>query len=152
MTSRKMSCLMVMMAAMLPLGALAKDPVPPPGDWKSVARSAGQEAFVDMASIESVDAGLKAAVKINYATPQTYGKKSYQSVRNVYLIECASRRLADRENVIYPGLDLSGKSISRASRKGKNLIWRDAPVASIDGELLTYVCKQGAAPAAPATK
>ena len=152
MNSRKLPCLMLAIAAMLPFAAQAKDPVPPPGDWKSIARSAGQEAFVDMGSIEAVDAGLKAAVKFNYSTPQTFGKKTYQSVRNVYIIECASRRLADRENVIYPGLDLSGKSISRASRKGKNLIWRDAPVASVDGELLTYVCKQGAAPAVPAKK
>jgi len=139
----------LLIATMLPAAAMAKDPVPPPGDWKNVAESAGQTAFLDMSSLEQTDKGLKAAVKINYATAQPFGKKTYQSVRNVYVMDCAARRLADRENSIYPGLDLAGKRISYASRKAKNFIWRDAPVASVDGELLTYACRQNVPPPAP---
>jgi hypothetical protein len=107
-----------------------------------VADTAGQVAFVDVSSLAQTDKGLKAAVKINYASPQPFGKKTFLSVRNVYIIDCAARRLADRENAIYAGPDLTGKRISYASRSAKNLIWRDAPVASIDGELLTSACKR----------
>ena len=122
--------------------ALAGDSGPPAGDWLAVADSATQTAFIDTSSIEPTDKGLKAAVKINYGTPQTYGKQTYLSTRSVYVIDCAARRLADKENAIYAGADLSGKRLSHASRNSKNLIWRDAAVASIDGELLTSACKR----------
>jgi hypothetical protein len=127
---------------LLPVVALAKDPVPPPGEWQAVADTAGQTAYLDVSSLEQTDKGLKAAVKINYAAPQTFGKKTFQSVRNVYILDCAARRLADRQNAIYAGQDLTGKRISYASRDAKNFVWRDAPVASIDGELLTSACKR----------
>ena len=63
-------------------------------------------------------------------------------MRNVYILDCAGRKIADRENALYAGTDNSGKRINYASRNANNLIWRDAPVASIDGELLTYACRQ----------
>lgn len=132
----------LVLSALLPLASLARDSGPPPGEWLAVADSTTQVAFLDTSSIEQSDKGLRAAVKINYATPQTYGKQTYLSTRNVYVMDCAARRLADKENAIYAGTDLSGKRISHASRNSKNLIWRDASVASIDGELLTSACKR----------
>ena len=112
------------------------------GDWRQVASSATQNAFLDMSSLEQTDKGLKATVKINYLAGQTFGKETFQSVRNVYILDCAGRKIADRENALYAGTDNSGKRINYASRNANNLIWRDAPVASIDGELLTYACRQ----------
>lgn len=130
------------LALMVPLAALPKDPPAPAGEWLAVADSSSQVAFLDTGSLESTDQGLKAAVKINYTTPQSYGKQSYQSARNVYVIDCEGRRLADKENAIYAGGDLSGKRVSHASRNNRNLVWRDAAVASIDGELLTSACRR----------
>ena len=130
------------LALMAPLAALSSEPPAPAGEWLAVADSASQVAFLDTASLESTDRGLRATVKINYTTPQTYGKQTYQSARNVYIIDCGGRRLADKENAIYAGSDLSGKRVSHASRKNKNLVWRNAAVASIDGELLTSACRR----------
>lgn len=130
--------------------ALAKDPVPPAGEWLAVADSATQVAFLDTSSLEQTDKGLRAAVKINYASPQPYGKQSYLSTRNIYVFDCAASRVADKENAIYAGSDLSGKRVSHATRKSKNLIWRDAAVASIDGELLISACKRAPQPATAA--
>lgn len=130
------------LALLAPLAAMSKDPPAPVGEWLAVADSASQVAFIDTGSLESTDQGLRATVKINYTTPQTYGKQTYQSARNVYVIDCEGRRLADKENAIYAGGDLSGKRVSHASRKSRNLVWRDAAVASIDGELLTSACKR----------
>jgi hypothetical protein len=134
----------ILLAAALPATALAKDPVPPPGNWVSIAKADTQEAFIDESSVRTVEAGwVEAAVKINYAEAIPFGrKKSYQSVRNVYLADCSTNRIADRANAIYPQLDLGGKAVSKASRKEKNLIWRDTVPASIDGEILKSACKR----------
>ena len=133
---------LLLVAVLVASSAAARDPAPPTGEWLAVADSATQVAFLDTSSLEQTDKGLLAAVKINYTPPKSWGKQTYQSTRNVYVIDCAGRRLADKENAIYAGTDLSGKRISQASRSNRNLIWRDAAVASIDGELLTSACRR----------
>jgi hypothetical protein len=114
----------------------------PAVQWQQVADSATQVAYLDPSSLERTSEGLRATVKINYTTPQSFGGNSYLSSRSVYVMDCGARRLADRENAIYAQTDLEGKRVSSASRSMGNLIWRDAAEGSIDGELLTSACRR----------
>jgi hypothetical protein len=114
----------------------------PAVQWQQVADSATQVAYLDPSSIERSSEGLRATVKINYTTPQSFGGDAYLSSRSIYIIDCSARRLADRENAIYAQADLQGKKVSSASRSMGNLIWRDAAAGSIDGELLTSACRR----------
>jgi hypothetical protein len=137
----------VLASAMLPLVALAGEQAPV--EWTQVAESASQVAFVDAASIEQAEAGLRAVAKINFSQPQPFGKKTFQSAQNTYIMDCAARRVADRENLIFAEADLGGKRISRASRRANNLIWRDAAPGTIDGEILKFACRQHEGAGAP---
>lgn len=114
----------------------------PAVQWTQVADSATQVAYLDPSSLERTKDGLRATVKINYTTPQSFSGDSYLSSRSVYIIDCSARRLADRQNAIYAQADLGGKKLSDASRSTGNLIWRDATEGSIDGELLTSACRR----------
>lgn len=114
----------------------------PAVQWTQVADSATQVAYLDPSSLERTKDGLRATVKINYTSPQSFSGNSYLSTRSVYIIDCSARRLADRENAIYAQADLGGKKVSSASRSMSNLIWRDATEGSIDGELLTSACRR----------
>lgn len=137
---------LLMMALVIAIAACKSAPAddaPAAVQWQLVADSANQEAYLDPASLRRTDEGLRATVKINYSTPQTFGRDTYRSVRSVYVLDCSGRRLADRENAIYEEPDLQGDRVQRASRSGSNLIWRDAASGSIDGELLTSACRRG---------
>lgn len=120
---------------------------PPPGNWQQAADAENQVAWVDVDSLQQTNNGLRTVSKVNFAQPQPWGNGSFQSARNTFILDCAGRRLADRENLIFEGPDLSGKQLSRASRNQNNLIWRDAPARSVDGEILAFSCRQYGTPA-----
>jgi hypothetical protein len=120
----------------------ATAPVAPTADWKSVAKSDNQEVFVDDASIRERDGFLEAVTRYEYLQPQPYGKKTFQSARNVYRVDCASRRIADRENLVYAGPQLSGAKVGDATRSTKNLVWRDTTRGTADGAVAYYVCQK----------
>jgi hypothetical protein len=111
-------------------------------DWKSVAKSDNQEVFVDDGSIRERDGFVEAVTRYEYAQPQPYGKKSFQSARTVYRFDCAARRVADRENLVYAGPQLSGDKVGDATRSTKNLVWRDTVQGTADGAVLFYVCSK----------
>jgi hypothetical protein len=130
-------------ASSTPTAAMpAAAPVAPTADWKSVAKSDNQEVFVDDGSIRERDGFLEAVTRYEYLQPQPYGKKTFQSARNVYRVDCASRRIADRENLVYAGPQLSGAKVGDATRSTKNLVWRDTTRGTADGAVAYYVCQK----------
>lgn len=112
-------------------------------EWYSVALSDNEEAFVKTSSIKLVGTMLQARVKENYLSPRESTKKgkTYQSVRTDYRIDCTPRKVAMVESRFYAGTDLQGEEIQKASRNDRNLIWMDAPRATVFGEILDYTCK-----------
>jgi hypothetical protein len=113
--------------------------------WQSVAKTDNQEAFVNAQSIVAAGGLLEAKVKQNFAAPQPAAKegRTYLSTRTVYRFDCAQRRVAMKEIRAFPGADLQGEAVQKASRSDKNLLWEDAPERTVFGELLDYVCKAG---------
>lgn len=111
--------------------------------WQSVAKTDSQEAFVNTQSIIAVGGQLEAKVKQNFAAPQPAAKQgeSYLSTRTTYRFDCTQRRVAMKEIRAFPGTDLQGEAVQKASRSDKNLIWEEAPERTVFGELLDYVCK-----------
>jgi hypothetical protein len=128
-------------ASSAPAAATAVAPVAT-ADWKSVAKSDNQEVFVDAASIRERDGFLEVVTRYEYRQPQPYGSKTFQSARNVYRVDCATRRIADRENLVYAGPELSGAKVGDATRSTKNLVWRDTTRGTADGAVAFYVCEQ----------
>ena len=124
--------------------AVAEDkPAASAAEWYSVALSDNEEAFVKTSSIKLVGTMLQARVKENYLSPRESTKKgkTYQSVRSDYRIDCTPRKVAMVESKFYSGTDLQGEEIQKASRNDRNLIWMDAPRATVFGEILDYSCK-----------
>ena len=116
--------------------------------WYSVALSDNEEAFVNTNQIKSVGAMLQVRVKENYLAPRDSSKKgkTFQSARTEYRVDCGQRKVAMVETKAYAGKDLQGEEVQKASRNERNLIWMDAPRATVFGEILDYSCKH--APAA----
>jgi len=114
--------------------------------WQSVAKTDNQEAFVNVQSIVMVGGQPEAKVKQNFTAPQHSAKpgQTYLSARTVYRFDCAQRRVAMKEIRAFPGADLQGEAVQKASRSDKNLLWEDAPERTVFGELLDYVCKAAA--------
>lgn len=128
--------------------AVAEDkPAASASEWYSVALSDNEEAFVKTSSIKLVGTMLQARVKQNYLSPRESTKKgkTYQSVRTDYRIDCTPRKVAMVESKFYAGTDLQGEEIQKASRNDRNLIWMDAPRATVFGEILDYSCKHAPA-------
>jgi len=130
----------VVMSAALTAAASAQDAA---DKWQSVATTDSQEAFVNARSIVTVGGQVEAKVKQNFAAPQPAAKqgKTYLSARTVYRFDCTQRRVAMKEIRAFPGVDLQGEAVQKASRSDKNLLWEDAPERTVFGELLDYVCK-----------
>ena len=132
----------------------ATTPAPPPvtESWYKVAISGSEEAFVDTNSLRTVGALVQAQVKQNYLAPKPAAKagKTFQSARTDYRLDCAQRKVAQRETRFFAERDLQGEEVGKASRNDRNLIWVDAPRASVFGEILDYGCKNAPA-AAPAS-
>jgi hypothetical protein len=143
--------LWTVLAAVLTLSttvAHAQSPDPAATDkWQSVAKTDNQEAFVNVASIKLVAGMPEARVKQNFAQAQPSAKKgkSYLSARSTYRFDCAQRRVGMKELRAYPGLDLQGEVVQKATAADKNMQWNDASERTVFGELLDFVC--GKAPA-----
>ena len=126
-------------------GAVHSQSAPATADrWYSVALSDSEEAFVNTNTIQVVGAQMQVRVKENYLAPRESAKKdkTYQSARTEYRVDCAQRKVAMLETKAYSGTDLTGEVVQKASRSEKNLIWMDAPRATVFGEILDYTCKQ----------
>ena len=142
----KVSLVGLGLAALLSMSAVAvaeDKPAASASEWYSVALSDNEEAFVKTSSIKLVGTMLQARVKENYLSPRESTKKgkTYQSVRTDYRIDCTPRKVAMVESKFYAGTDLQGEEIQKASRNDRNLIWMDAPRATVFGEILDYSCK-----------
>ena len=116
---------------------------PAADEWYKVAISGNEVAFVNTASIQRVGGMVQVRVKENYLAPVASAKtgKTYQSARTDYRLDCAGRKVAMLETRAFADADLQGKVVQKASRSEKNLIWMDAPRASVFGEILDYGCK-----------
>jgi hypothetical protein len=111
--------------------------------WYSVALSDNEEAFVNTNSIKLVGTTVELRAKENFMAPKPAASKgkTYQSTRTVYRLNCAERKIAMAETKAYSGKDLQGDEVQKASRNDRNLIWVDAPRATVFGEILDYGCK-----------
>lgn len=126
-------------------GAVHAQATPATADkWYSVALSDNEEAFVNTNTIQVVGTQMQVRVKENYLAPRESAKKdkTYQSARTEYRVDCAQRKVAMLETRAYSGTDLTGEVVQKGSRSEKNLIWMDAPRATVFGEILDYTCKQ----------
>jgi hypothetical protein len=115
--------------------------------WYKVAISGNEIAFVNEGSIQRVGTHVQVRVKQNYLAPVDSAKKgkTYQSARTDYRLDCEQRKLAMMETRAFASPDLQGDVVQKASRSEKNLIWMDAPRASVFGEILDYGCKHAPA-------
>jgi hypothetical protein len=146
---------LVLASAVLALGwglATAEQPATAGAEkWYSVATSDSEEAFVNTQSMQTVGATIQVKVKENFTAPKPAAKagKTYLSTRTLYRVDCASRKIAMAKNEAFSGTDLQGEVVQKASRNDRNLIWMDAPAASVFFEIVTYTCRhaQQAAPA-----
>ena len=139
-------------AVMLGCGLAAAQGAPAAGadKWYSVATSDSEEAFVNTNSIKLVGTTLAVKVKENFTAPRPAAKegKSFQSTRMLYRVDCASRKIAMAKTEAFSGKDLQGDVVQKASRNDRNLIWMDAPPATVFFEIVTYTCKHAPQPAA----
>jgi len=121
------------------------------GNWYSVATSDSEVAFVKTDSIKQAGTTLEVKVKENFTAPRSAAKagKSYQSTRTLYRVDCSSRKIAMSKTEAFSGTDLQGDVVQKASRNDRNLIWMDAPAATVFFEIVTYTCRR-APQAAPA--
>lgn len=121
--------------------------------WVSVAKADSREAFVDPASITAAGTAIEVRAKENFTTAQPSAKKdkTYLSSLNTYRVDCMARKLAFKEMQAFPETELQGKAVQKAKFSDKNLQWMDAPVDTVFGELLDYVCEHApaAGPAQP---
>ena len=115
--------------------------------WYKVAISGNEIAFVNTSSIQRIGNHIQVRVKQNYLAPVDSAKKgkTYQSARTDYRLDCEQRKLAMMETRAFASPDLQGDVVQKASRSEKNLIWMDAPRASVFGEILDYGCKHAPA-------
>ncbi len=142
-----LSTLVTLSGAVLAQGAPAAATSP----WYSVALSDSEEAFVRTDSIQLVGTQVQLRAKENFLAPRDAAKKgkTYQSTRTDYRLDCAQRKVAMLKTEAFAGSDLQGEVVQKASRNERNLIWMDAPRATVFGEILDYGCKHAPA-AAPA--
>ena len=131
------------LALLAPLAALLAQSEAAADKWYKVAISGNEVAFVNTGSIQQVGSQVQVRVKQNYLAPVASAKKgkAYRSARTDYRLDCAQRRLAMMETRAFADADLQGEVVQKASRSEKNLIWMDAPRASVFGEILDYGCK-----------
>jgi hypothetical protein len=135
------------LALLAPAAALLAQSEATADEWYKVAISGNEVAFVNMGSIQRVGSQVQVRVKQNYLAPMASAKKgkTYQSARTDYRLDCAQRKLAMLETRAFAAPDLQGEVVQKASRSEKNLIWMDAPRASVFGEILDYGCKHAPA-------
>lgn len=133
-------------SVMLGCGLAAAQGAPAAGadnKWYSVATSDSEEAFVNTNSIKLVGTTVEVKVKENFTAPRPAAKagKTFLSTRTLYRVDCGTRKIAMAKTEAFPGKDLQGDVVQKASRNDRNLIWMDAPRATVFGEILDYTCK-----------
>ena len=135
------------LALLVPAATLLAQSEAEADQWYKVAISGNEIAFVDTSSIQRVGTQVQVSVKQNYLAPvdSTKKGKTYQSARTDYRLDCEQRKLAMMETSAFASPDLQGDVVQKASRSEKNLIWMDAPRASVFGEILDYGCKHAPA-------
>jgi hypothetical protein len=135
------------LALLAPVAAVLAQAEAAADKWYKVAISGNEIAFVNTSSIQRVGTQLQVRVKQNYLAPVDSAKKgkTYQSTRTDYRLDCEQRKLAMMETRAFASPDLQGDVVQKASRSEKNLIWVDAPRASVFGEILDYGCKNAPA-------
>ncbi len=141
-------------AVMVGYGLAAAQGAPAAGadnKWYSVATSDSEEAFVNTNSIKLVGTTIEVKVKENFTAPRPAAKegKTFLSTRTLYRVDCGTRKIAMSKTEAFLGKDLQGDVVQKASRNDRNLIWMDAPTASVFFEIVTYTCRH-APQAAPA--
>jgi hypothetical protein len=151
---RNVSSLAVGFASvMLACGPAAAQGAPAAGadKWYSVATSDSEEAFVNTNSIKLVGTTVEVRVKENFTAPRPAAKegKTFLSTRTVYRVDCATRKIAMSSTEAFAAKDLQGDRVQKASRNDRNLMWMDAPPATVFFEIVTYACRK-APQAAPA--
>lgn len=112
--------------------------------WYQVAISASETAYVNNNAIKLVGDTVEVKVKENFASarPAASGGKTFLSTRTLYRLNCAGRKIAMSKTEAYSGADLQGEVVQKASRNDRNLIWMDAPTATVFGEILDYGCRK----------
>lgn len=140
---RSFAALAAAFALLASAAAVLAQSDPAADKWYKVAISGNEVAFVNTASIQRIGGMVQVRVKQNYLAPVASAKKgkTYQSARTDYRLDCAGRRVAMLETRAFAGTDFQGEVVQKASRSEKNLIWMDAPRASVFGEILDYGCK-----------
>jgi hypothetical protein len=135
------------LALLAPAAALLAQSETAADKWFKVAISGNEVAFVNAGTIQRVGNHVQVRVKQNYVAPVESAKKgkTYQSARTDYRLDCEQRKLAMMETRAFASPDLQGDVVQKASRSEKNLIWMDAPRASVFGEILDYGCKHAPA-------
>jgi hypothetical protein len=146
-TLRTTRVLAASLALLVPAATLLAQSETAADKWYKVAISGNEVAFVNTSSIQRVGNHVQVRVKQNYLAPVDSAKKgkTYQSARTDYRLDCAQRKVAMMETRAFAGPDLQGDVVQKASRSEKNLIWMDAPRASVFGEILDYGCKNAPA-------
>ena len=135
------------LALLAPVAAVLAQSEAAADKWYKVAISGNEVAFVNTGTIQRVGTHVQVRVKQNYLAPVESAKKgkTYQSARTDYRLDCEQRKLAMMETRAFASPDLQGDVVQKASRSEKNLIWMDAPRASVFGEILDYGCKHAPA-------
>lgn len=115
--------------------------------WYSVATSSSEVAYVNVNAIKRVGDTVEVKVKENFTSPRpaASGGKTFLSTRTLYRLNCGQRKIAMSKTEAYSGADLQGDVVQKASRNDRNLIWMDAPTATVFGEILDYGCRKAPA-------
>ncbi len=131
------------------MAAAQQAPATGASKWYSVATSDSEVAFVNTSSIKQVGTTVEVKVKENFTAPRPAAKagKTFLSTRTLYRVDCASKKIAMSKNEAFSGADLQGDVVQKASRNDRNLIWMDAPAASVFFEIVTYTCRHPPQPA-----
>lgn len=119
-------------------------------DWEQVAESSdGTLTFAKPESVVAVGSWVGLKVKRNFASPQPSAKKgkTFLSSRIDYRVDCAARRIAEREVEVFEGADLQGLRVQKYGKSDRNLIWQDARPDTVPGEIVEFACKNPPAPA-----
>ena len=144
---RKSLALAASLALLAPVNTVLAQSEAAADKWYKVAISGNEIAFVNTSSLQRVGNHVQLRVKQNYLAPVDSAKKgkTYQSARTDYRLDCEQRKLAMMETRAFASPDFQGDVVQKASRSEKNLIWMDAPRASVFGEILDYGCKNAPA-------
>ena len=125
-------------------GAAATAGEAPADKWYQVAISSSETAYVNNNAIKLVGDTVEVKVKENFNAPRpaASGGKTFLSTRTLYRLNCAGRKIAMARTEAFSSADLQGEVVQKASRNDRNLIWMDAPTATVFGEILDYGCRK----------